>query len=143
MSTAGFVFWAGIGSLILISFILRYHERERMAFRAFSAQVAGTRAEPVISPHRAAPVGRKDTAAVQWNPFYLTVEGWQPVHKARRETAETVVWRIDRCPGAEGDDGADWNYAVTVDRVDRRCGDCVACMNEAIGWIHENERTSA
>jgi hypothetical protein len=143
MSTAGFIIWAGIGSLILISFILRYLKRELMAFRVFSAQAAGTRAEPVISPHRAAAVGRNDTAATQWNPLGFTVEGWQPVHKTRRGTAETVVWRIDRCPGAEGGDGADWDYAVTVDRVDRRCAECVSCTNEGIRWILEHERVAA
>ena len=139
MSIESVIFWGGIGSLILSSFILRYLAGERMAFRFYSAKAEATQADRDIVPHRAEPVRRDDAPAAQWSPFALTVEGWRPVHKARRETAETVVWRMDRCDGA---DGADWAYAVTVDRVDRRCGDCVACMNDAIRWIQDHERTS-
>ncbi len=124
MSIESVIFWGGIGSLILSSFILRYLVGER---------------DRDIVPHRAKPVRRDDAPAAQWSPFALTVEGWRPVHKARHETAETVVWRMDRCDGANR---ADWAYAVTVDRVDRRCGDCVACMNDAIRWIQDHERTS-
>jgi hypothetical protein len=139
MSSAAIVFWAGMGGLSLISVILRYLEAERMAFRLHSAQLADTRADRDIAPHRAEPVRHDDAPAAQWSPFALTAAGWQPVHKIRKERAEALVWQMDQCDGA---DEAHCTYAVTVDRLDPRCGRCVACTNEAIHWIQDHEQVS-
>jgi hypothetical protein len=106
-----FVFWGGLVSLFLAAALLADLDLDRM--RANAPASRGIRA--------------KDTPA-------SVPRGWKLLHTVRRGCETVKVWNI------EGRAKGDGRHALTVERKDSQCRDCMSCVNEALAWMQQQGR---
>jgi hypothetical protein len=113
MNPALFVFWGGLVSLILVATLLADLDLNRMRARA---------------PSSGATAAKDASGSVP--------SGWKLVHTIRRGAETVRVWNI------EEQTHGDARHALTVERKDSRCGDCMACVNDAIDWMQRQEQSA-
>jgi hypothetical protein len=101
------IFWGGMVILFLVAALLSDLDVDRMRART-------TRREIAVK-------GTSPTAP----------SGWRLVHTARRGCETVMVWSI------EGRTHGDARHALTVERTNSQCRDCMSCVNDAIHWMQQ------
>jgi hypothetical protein len=106
-----FVFWGGLVSLLIVAALLADLDLNRMRARTPSCRGSAEKDSSASAP-----------------------SGWKLLHTVRRGRETARVWSIEG--RAKGDVG----HALTVERKDSQCRDCMSCVNEALEWLQQQER---
>ena len=137
MDFAAYFFWGGLASLFLIAGVLRYLDADRMAAKIANHQVAAKEASLTARALEPSPmivdlVASGDTGGLGLPaPF-----DWKVAYSGRQGRVGLVVWKNEECNDSSP------RYCLTIDQNHRDCGDCVACINQAIYWVQQHSSAS-